>query len=103
MDEKTDIDLFSAKLAYTIIQSLLTSNEALNDLLAVMAHVLDEEVAKALTYTNEWQNYIDSKRELETTKLQIEKFTEELKKMENERKFSTVKYKFSIIKKCLTL
>ncbi len=80
--EKHDIDLFNAKLAYTIIQSLLTSNEALNDLLAVMAHVLDEEVAKALTNTNEWQNYIDSKRELETTRLQIEKLTEELKKLE---------------------
>jgi len=52
-------------------------------LLAVMAHVLDEDVAKALTNTNEWQNYIDSKRELENTKLQIEKFTEELKKMDN--------------------
>ena len=82
MQEKTDIDLFNAKLAYTIIQSLLVSNEALNDLLAVMAHVLDEEVAKALTNTNEWQNYIDSKRELETTKLQIEKFTEALKGLE---------------------
>ena len=81
MQEKTDIDLYNAKLAYTIIQSLLSSNEALNDLLAVMAHVLDEEVAKALTNTNEWQNYIESKRELETTKLQIEKFTEELKKL----------------------
>jgi len=82
MSEKPDIDLFNAKLAYTIIQSLLTSNEALNDLLAVMAHVLDDEVAKALTNTNEWQNYIDSKRELENTKVQIEKLTEELKKLE---------------------
>lgn len=82
MEEKTDIDLFNAKLAYTIIQSLLANNEALNDLLAVMAHVLDEDVAKALTDTNEWRNYVDSKRELETTKLQIEKFTEELKKLE---------------------
>lgn len=77
-----DIDLSNAKLAYTIIQSLLTNQEALSDLLAVMAHVLDEEVAKALTNTNEWQNYIDSKRELENTRLQIEKLTEELKKLE---------------------
>jgi hypothetical protein len=83
MSEKPDIDLPNAKLAYTIIQSLLASNEALSDLLAVMAHVLDEDVAKALTNTSEWQNYIDSKRELENTKLQIEKFTEELKKMDN--------------------
>ncbi len=84
MQENNDLDLFNAKLAYTIIQSLLTSNEALNDLLALMAHALDEEVAKALTNTNEWQNYMDSKRELETTKLQIEKFTEELKRLECE-------------------
>ena len=82
MPEKPDIDLPNARLAYTIIQSLLTSNQALSDLLAVMAHVLDEEVAKALTNTNEWQNYIDSKRELENTRLQIEKLTEELKKLE---------------------
>ena len=82
--DKPDIDLFNARLAYTIIQSLLTSNQALNDLLAVMAHVLDEDVAKALTDTGEWQNYIDAKRELENTRKQIEKFTEELKKLENE-------------------
>ncbi len=79
----SDIDLPNAKLAYTIIQSLLTNQEALSDLLALMAHVLDEDVAKALTNTNEWQKYLESKRELENTKLQIEKFTEELKRMEN--------------------
>ncbi|HEY0458926.1 MAG TPA: hypothetical protein VGC97_07200 [Pyrinomonadaceae bacterium] len=78
-----DIDLPNAKLAYTIIQSLLNSNEALSDLLVLMAHALDEDVVKALTATNEWQNYLESKRELENTRLQIEKFTEELKKMEN--------------------
>ena len=79
-----DIDLPNAKLAFTIIQSLLKSNEALSDLLVVMAHVLDEDTVKALTGTNEWQNYLDAKRELENTRLQIEKFTEELKKLENE-------------------
>jgi hypothetical protein len=79
-----DIDLPNAKLAYTIIQSLLQSHEALSDLLVVMAHVLDEDVVKALTATNEWEKYLESKRELENTKLQIEKFTEELKKLENE-------------------
>ncbi len=43
---------------------------------------LSKSVAKTLTGTNEWQNYIDSKRELENTRLQIEKFTEELKELE---------------------
>lgn len=79
-----DIDLPNAKLAYTIIQSLLDNQEALSDLLALMAHALDEDVAKALTNTNEWQKYLEAKRELDNTKLQIEKFTEELKKLENE-------------------
>ncbi|HMS39014.1 MAG TPA: hypothetical protein PKE69_02225 [Pyrinomonadaceae bacterium] len=78
-----DIDLPNAKLAYTIIQSLLDNQEALSDLLALMAHALDEDVAKALTNTNEWQKYLEAKRELDNTKLQIEKFTEELKKLEN--------------------
>ena len=81
--EELDIDLPNAKLAYTIIQSLLQNQEALSDLLALMAHALDEDVAKALTNTNEWEKYLEAKRELDNTKLQIEKFTEELKKMDN--------------------
>lgn len=77
-----DIDLPNAKLAYTIIQSLLQGHEALSDLLVLMAHALDEDVTKALTATNEWQNYLESKRNLENTKVQIEKLTSELKKLE---------------------
>lgn len=80
--EDLDIDLPNAKLAYTIIQSLLEAHEALSDLLVLMAHALDEDVTKALTATGEWQKYLESKRNLENTKLQIEKFTEELKKLE---------------------
>lgn len=83
MNELKDIDLPNAKLAYTIIQSLLKNQEALSDLLALMAHALDEDVAKALTNTNEWEKYLEAKRELDNTKIQIEKFTEELLKMEN--------------------
>lgn len=79
-----DLDLPDAKLAYTIIQSLLRSNEALSDLLVVMSHALDEDVIKALTNTGEWEAYLESKRELENTRLQIEKFTERLKELENE-------------------
>lgn len=84
MNDLKDIDYPNAKLAYTIIQSLLKNQEALSDLLALLAHALDEDVAKALTNTNEWQNYLDAKRELDNTKLQIEKFTEEILKLENE-------------------
>jgi hypothetical protein len=81
--EDLDIDLPNAKLAYTIIQSLLQGHEALSDLLVLMAHALDEDVTKALTMTGEWQKYLESKRELDSTKVQIEKFTEELKRLEN--------------------
>ncbi len=78
-----DIDLPNAKLAYTIIQSLLDGHEALSDLLVVMSHALDEDTLKALTATGEWQKYLESKRGLETAHAQIEKLTEELKKLEN--------------------
>ena len=78
-----DIDLPNAKLAYTIIQSLLEGHESLSDLLVVMSHALDEDTLKALTATSEWQSYLESKRNLEGTKAQIELFTAELRKLEN--------------------
>ena len=81
--ENTDLDLPNAKLAFTIIQSLLDGHEALSDLLVVMSHALDEDTLKALTMTGEWQKYLESKRNLETTHAQIEKFTEVLKHFEN--------------------
>jgi hypothetical protein len=77
-----DLDLANAKLAYTIIDSLLQHNETLGDLIAAMAQALDEDTQNALTSTNQWQNYLESRRGLETTRTQIEKFTEELKKLE---------------------
>jgi hypothetical protein len=82
MDE-LDIDLPNAKLAYSIIQSLLDGHEALSDLLVVMSHALDEDTLKALTMTAEWENYLESKRNLESAKAQIELFTAALKKLEN--------------------
>jgi len=81
--EELDIDLPNAKLAYSIIQSLLDGHEALSDLLVVMSHALDEDTLKALTATGEWENYLESKRNLESAKAQIELFTDELKKLEN--------------------
>ena len=78
-----DIDLPNAKLAYSIIQSLLDGHEALSDLLVVMSHALDEDTLKALTATSEWESYLESKRNLEGAKAQIELFTAVLKKLEN--------------------
>ena len=83
MNDFRDIDYPNARLAYTIIQSLVAHQEALSDLLALMAHALDEDVTRALTETRQWESYLETKRELENTKLQIEKFTAELMKMEN--------------------
>jgi hypothetical protein len=79
----SDLDLTNAKLAYTIIDSLLQHNETLGDLIAAMAQALDEDTQAALTATNQWQNYLESRRTLETTKVQIEKFVEELKKLDD--------------------
>lgn len=81
--KQNDLDLANAKLAYTIIQSLLDGHEALSDLLVIMSHALDEDVLKALTNTGEWQKYLESKRHLETTRAQIETLTEILKGLEN--------------------
>jgi hypothetical protein len=80
--EELDIDLPNAKLAYTIIQSLLDGHEALSDLLVVMSHALDEDTLKALTNTNEWEKYLESKRNMENTHAQIEEFTKSLKILE---------------------
>ena len=80
--EDLDIDLPNAKLAYTIIQSLLDGHEALSDLLVVMSHALDEDVLKALTNTNEWENYLASKRNLQNTHAQIERLAQVLKSLE---------------------
>jgi hypothetical protein len=83
MTHNNDAEIENARLAYTIIQSLLDSHEALSDLLVVMSHALDEDVLKALTGTNEWAKYLESKRNLEATRAQIEKLTDELRKREN--------------------
>ena len=83
MDELQDIDLPNAKLAYTIIQSLLDGHEALSDLLVLMSHAVDEDVLKAMTNTGEWERYLESKRNLEQTKVQLDLFTEKLRMLEN--------------------
>lgn len=78
-----DIDLTNAKLAYTIIRSLLDGHETLSDLLVVMSHALDEDTLKALTATNEWERYLESKRNMAATREQIERFTDALRILED--------------------
>ena len=84
MNETQDLDLPNAKLAYSIIQTLLEGHEALSDLLVVMSHALDDDVLRALTNTGEWERYLESKRNLESTKVQLEAFTDELRRLENQ-------------------
>ncbi|MFL6375244.1 MAG: hypothetical protein ACJ73D_11305 [Pyrinomonadaceae bacterium] len=80
--DELDIDLPNARLAYTIIQSLLDGHEALSDLLIVMSHALDEDTLKALTGTPAWEKYLESKRNMENTNAQIEHLAEILKKLD---------------------
>ncbi len=82
--EDENKNLSNAKLAYSIIESLLEGNEALSDLLVLMAHTIDQDVTKALTATAEWENYLAARRKMDNTKIQIELFTSELRKIDNE-------------------
>ena len=80
-DAPTDLDAAQARLAYSIIQSLLEHTRVVSDLVALMAQVLDEDTTKALTQTPTWTAYLDSRRSLERTKADVEKFAEALEKL----------------------
>ena len=74
-----DIDFQQAQLAYSIIERLLEHTRVVSDLVAMMAQVLDEDTTKALTQTPTWTAYLDSRRSLERTKADVERFAEILK------------------------
>ena len=65
-----------ARLAYTIIQSLLEHTRVTQDLVALMAQTLEEDTQKALVNTPHWAAYLDSRRALERTRADVEKFAE---------------------------
>lgn len=77
-----DLDFQQAQLAYSIIERLIEHNRVVSDLIAVMAQVLDEDTTKALTQTPTWTAYLDSRRALEKTKADVEKFAEILKELD---------------------
>ena len=79
-----DLDYEQARLAYSIIQSLLEHTRVISDLIALMAQTLDEDTTKALTLTPTWAAYLESRRLLERTRADVEKFTEVLKKLSKE-------------------
>ena len=87
-DESTNIteadvpqpDPNQAELAHSIIESLLAHTRVVSDLIAVMAQALDQDTTKALTLTAQWQSYLESRRQLEHTRKDVEKFVEMMKK-----------------------
>lgn len=76
-----DLDYEQARLAYSIIESLLEHTRVISDLIAVMAQTLDEDTTKALTQTPVWTAYLDSRRQMERTRKDVETFTEVMKKL----------------------
>ena len=76
-----DLDFEQAQLAYSIIQNLVEHTRIVSDLIALMAQVLDEDTTRALTQTPTWTAYLDSRRAMEKTKGDIEKFAETLNQL----------------------
>src|SRR5919112_2659935 len=65
-----------ARLAYNIIQALLAHTRVTQDLVALMAQALSDETQEALVNTPHWAAYMDSRRALERTRADVEKFAE---------------------------
>lgn len=74
-----DLDYEQARLAYSIIESLLEHTRVVSDLVALMAQTLDEDTTKALTQTPVWSAYLDSRRAMERTRADVERFSEVMK------------------------
>lgn len=82
--ERQDLDYEQARLAYSIIESLLEHTRVVSDLIALMAQTLDEDTTKALTQTPVWTAYLDSRRAMERTRVDIEKFADVLKSLDEQ-------------------
>ena len=80
-DLHTDVDLEQAALAHSIIESLLEHTRVVSDLIALMAQALDQDTTKALTQTAQWQPYLESRRRMEQTREDVEKFAEAMKRL----------------------
>jgi predicted dinucleotide-binding enzyme len=83
-EDANDLDFEQARLAYSIIASLVEHTKVVSDLIAVMAQVLDEDTTRALTQTPTWTAYLDSRRAMEKTKDDIAKFAGVLQQMKPE-------------------
>ena len=67
------------ELAQSIIESLVDHTRVVSDLVALMAQALDSDTSKALTKTPQWEAYLESRRRMEQTKEEIDKFAEFMK------------------------
>lgn len=74
------------ELAHSIIEALLDHTRVVSDLIALMAQALDDDTQKALTLTPQWQAYLESRRQMETTRADVEKFVETIQRAANEGK-----------------
>jgi hypothetical protein len=79
-----DLSFEQARLAYSIIESLLEHTRVTQDLVALMAQVIDEETQQALTKTPYWSAYLDSRRAMEKTRDDVERFAEVMKRLGEE-------------------
>jgi hypothetical protein len=81
-DEQTksesDAELDQSELAHSIIESLLEHTTVVSDLIALMAQALDPDTTKALTLTPQWQAYLESRRRMEQTRSDVERFVARL-------------------------
>jgi hypothetical protein len=82
--EATEPEPDQAELAQSIIESLLEHTRVVSDLIAVMAQALDPDTTKALTLTAPWQSYLESRRQMEHTRKDVEKFVEMMRKLERD-------------------
>jgi len=75
---KDDLDPVQAELAQAIIEALLDHTRVVSDLIAVMAQALDQDTTRALTQTAQWQSYLESRRKMERTREDVERFVKAL-------------------------
>ena len=73
-DGAPDPEITQGELAHSIIESLLEHTRVVSDLIALMAQVLDEDATRALTNTPHWKAYLDSRRTMERTREDVERF-----------------------------
>jgi hypothetical protein len=74
MADESNRDPDPTELAHSIIEALLDHTAVVSDLIALMAQALDQDTTKALTLTPQWQAYLESRRQMERTRQDVEKF-----------------------------